>query len=162
MMKKEKFYQYIIFCLIGLNVIILAFFLLTKSSIKHQPPSNNFRAEVIKTFDFDSRQASVFKGLAKEHKQKMNEINFKQSKLLAAYFKTLTSISDSIDKEEILNEIELLEREKIEFTYNHFEEIKKIITRKQLPEFERFMRRVTDKLLSGQKNNPPPPKDIDL
>lgn len=150
-----KFYKYIIFSLVGLNMIVLAFFLLAKPHPIHQPPPKNFQAEVIKIFGLDNQQASVFKELSNGHKQRMKEIDEQQEKLLLPYFGSLTNASKSTDKESLLNQFQQLEREKIEVTYRHFEEIKKLLNKKQLPEFEEFMKNITNKLLSGEKKKSP-------
>ena len=159
-MNQVKFYKYIILGLVGLNIVVLAFFLLTKSRPRHQPPPKNFQAEVVKIFGLDNQQASVFKELADGHKQRMKEIDKQQEKLLLRYFESLTNDSESTDKESLLNQFQQLEREKIEVTYRHFEEIKKLLNKDQLPEFEEFMKSVTNKLLSSEKKNHSPPKDF--
>lgn len=159
-MNQVKFYKYIIFGLVSLNMIVLAFFLLTKQHPRHQPPPKNIQAEVIKIFGLDSQQTVAFNKLTIGHKQKMREIEAQQKKLLLSYFGSLTNDIQGADKDSLLDQFQQLEREKIEFTYRHFEEIKELLNKSQLPEFEEFMRNVTDKLLSGKKKNHPPPKDF--
>lgn len=159
-MKPIKFYNYIIIGLVSLNVIILAVFLFPKPRLIRQPSRGNFQTEVIKLFRFDRQQASNFKALTVEHKQKMEQINEQQRKLLLPFFGRLTNITASANKDSLLNRFEQLEREKIEVTYHHFEEIKQLLNKSQLIKFEEFMQNATEKILLGVKKKPSPPKDF--
>ncbi|MBQ4821887.1 hypothetical protein [Aquimarina sp. MMG016] len=142
-------------------MIVLAFFLLTKPQLRHQPPPKNFRSEVIEMLRLNNQQASHFNELADEHKQKMEEINKRQARLLFPYFESLTNSVDSIGKDSILNKYQQLEMEKIEMTYQHFQDIEKSLNKEQLSDFKYFIKKATNKLLLSKKKHSPPPKDFD-
>lgn len=155
-----KFYKYIIWGLVGLNITILAFFLLTKPNLQHRPPFKNARSEVIKMLDLNSQQASQLNILADQHKHKLIEIIERQKKLLSSYFESLFDSTENTDKDNIINEYQQLEEKKIEMTYQHFQKIKGLLEKNQLTDFKTFVETTTDKFLLGQKKSPPP-KDID-
>lgn len=159
-MSQLTFYKYASGGLLLLNIVVLAFFLLTKPGHQPQPPSNNFQSEVIDALDLDTQQASAFRALAEDHNQQMRSISGQQQQLLMPYFESLTSSSPTIDSEGVLNQFQQLEREKIEVTYQHFQEIKSMLTKEQLTGFETFMDTFIHTLLLDKKKNPPPPKDF--
>ena len=155
-----KFYKYAIWSLVVLNIAVIAFFVMGRPQPRHNNPQGNVRTEVIEMLHLNSKQASQLHNAAEKHNQKMKEINDLQFRLLSPYFTSLTTSSENRDKESLLNEYQQLEREKIEATYQHFEEIKDFLNSDQMPYFEEFMRKTTDRILLGKKNNPPPPKDF--
>lgn len=155
-MSQLKFYKYATWGLLFLNIAVLAFFLLTKPKPPHHSP-NDFQSEVIEILNLNSQQKSTFRKLAEAHNQKMKSIIEQQQKLLPPYFESLADSSSNIDKEAILNQFQQMEREKIEVTYQHFQDIKLILDENQLPHFEKLIGRLVDKLLLNNKKNPPPP-----
>ena len=157
-MNQRKFYIAIILGLVGLNILVLAFFLLTKPRTQHHPPPEKFQSEVIKILSLNKQQVVTFRALADEHKLQMNAINERKAKLLLPYFESLVDNSKIIDSESLLIQFQHAEKEKIELTYQHFQELKEILNKEQLPDFEIFMRRVTERILSGEQKKSPPRK----
>lgn len=155
-MNQKKFYIATILGLVGLNIVVLAFFLLTKPRPQHHPPPGKFQAEVVKMLRLNKQQATTFSALAEEHNLQMSAINDLQSKLLLPYFERLADTSKRIDADSILNQFQQAEKEKIEVTYQHFQEIKKILNKEQLLDFEIFIKRATDRMLSGKQKKSPP------
>ena len=160
-MSQIKLYKYATWGLLFLNIAVLAFFLLTKPKPQHHPPSNNFQSEVIEMLDLNTQQASTFKALAEAHNQQMRSISGQQQQLLIPYFESLTNPSSTIDSDGVLSQFQQLEREKIEVTYQHFQDIKSMLNEEQLPDFENFMNTFIHTLLLDEKKNPSPPKDFD-
>lgn len=160
-MDQEKFQKYIIGGLVGLNIAVLAFFLLAKPPRRPQPTFKNNRSEVIEMLHLNNQQAIQLNKLADVHKQKMQEISEHQAKLLLPYFESLVSASQVIEKDSLFKEYQQSEREKIELTYQHLQEIKSLLEEDQLPDFKEFMTKTTNRLLLGNKKNPPPPQDFD-
>ncbi len=160
-MSQLKFYKYATWALLFLNIAVLGFFLLTKPRPPHHPAPNDFQLEVIKILDLNDQQVSTFRRLAKEHNQKMNLINEQQRTLLPPYFESLSDPSKIINEDTILSQFQQLEREKIEVTYQHFQDLKSMLDASQLPYFEQLMGKFINELLLGQKKNSPPPKDLD-
>ncbi|MEZ4776901.1 MAG: hypothetical protein R3D00_27250 [Bacteroidia bacterium] len=159
-MNQVKFYKYAIWSLIGLNITILAFFLMLRPQPRHHNPNGNLRSEVIEMLHLNTQQASQLNASAEKHTQKMNEINDRQFRLLSPYFGRLITSSENNDTESLLNEYQQLEKEKIEVTYQHLQEIKDLLNDDQMPYFEEFMIKTTDRILLGKKKSPPPPTDF--
>lgn len=159
-MEKKIFYQYTILGLVALNIGVLAFFLFAKS---HRPPprfAKNLQSEVIEILDLDQQQAATFRKMAAEHRLKMSAIDERRKKLLLPYLATLSDDSESSHPDSLLQRFQRAEREKITSTYQHFQEIKKILKKEQLPHFEVFIEKISDRILSSEQKKSPPPKDF--
>ncbi len=159
-MSQLKFYKYATFGLLFLNIGVLAFFLLAKPGPRPPASPANFRGEVIKILDLNSEQERTFTALAEDHNRKMNSLNEQQRKLLRPYFENLNSPDVRINKEDVLNQVQQLEGEKMEVTYQHFQDLKSILSESQLPHFERFIRRFMDRVFSSPEKSTPPPKGL--
>lgn len=159
-MNQVKFYKYAIWSLVGLNIAVLVFFVMLRPQPRHHNPHGNFRSEVIEMLHLNTKQTSQLHNAAEKHTQKMKEINDRQFRLLSPYFASLITSSENNDKESLFSEYQQLEIEKIEATYQHFQEVKDFLDDYQMPYFEEFMRKTTDRILLGKKNNPPPAKDF--
>lgn len=159
-MNQVKFYKYVIWSLVGLNIAVLAFFVLFRPQTRHHNPQRNFRSEVVEMLHLNNKQTSQLHDAAENHSHKMREISDRQFHLLSPYFASLLSSAENNDKESLLNEYQQLEKEKIKATYQHFQEIKDFLNSDQMPYFEEFMRKTTDRILLGKKNSSPPPKDF--
>lgn len=151
MMSQIKFYKYTVWGLLGLNIGVLAFFLLSNPRPRPQALRQNSRSEIIEMLHLNDQQAVKLNELADEHKQKMKEISDRQAQLLSPYFESLVYSDESIEKDSILHVYQQSEREKIEETYQHFHEIKALLKEDQLPDFKKFMTRTTGRLLFGDK-----------
>lgn len=161
-MNLTKIYKYIILGLVGLNVAILVFFLRPKPRPRHQPPNRNFQSEVIEMLHLNNQQASTLRGLADGHKEEIEKINARQASLLTAYFESLDDSLERVNKDSLLNHFQQSEKEKIEMTYQHFQDIKELLNDEQLPYFESFINKTTDRLLlSKERRSPPPPRNFD-
>lgn len=159
-MTQLQLYKYATWGLLSLNIAILAFFFLTKPKHPHhRGGKGDFRNEVIQTLDLNEAQERVFKTLAAEHHEQMNSINRRQHELLPPYFEKLSDSLALIDQSEIMTQFQQLERQKIEFTYAHFEEIKQILEKRQLSDFKKLMDRFVDKLLLDNEKKRGRPKD---
>ena len=146
-MNQNKYYQYIILGLVALNLIVLAVFLLAESQPRYRQSPINIRSEIIEILDLNDEQVFHFHDLADEHKRKMRDIDRRQARLLLPYFESLADSSGEIDKDSLLYQYQLSEKEKVEVTYQHFQEIKKLLNEDQLSDFHEFMDRVIDGLL---------------
>lgn len=161
-MEQLKFCKFAILSLIVLNLAVLAFFLFVKPKPPHRPPpGQDMRSELIAVFGFTEEQEVSFKLFADKHHKKMQAIREEQNKLVPRYFEDLVqNVSDS-KKEETLIKFKELEQEKLEVTYQHFEEIKGMLNKEQEPHFQEFMHRVLKRISSPSKKNPPPPKGFE-
>jgi protein CpxP len=78
--------------------------------------------------------------------------------LLLPYFQSLSISTIQVDEEMVLNEIQQLEKEKIQVTHQHFQDLKSILTSEQIPHFEVFTQEFINHVLLGGKKHSPPPK----
>ncbi len=159
MMKQLQFYKYAAGALLLLNLAIMAFFFFTKPP-PHKRGSYNFQKRAVDILKLDEQQHATFLQFAKVHNQKMDAVNEQQRMLLKPYFQSIIDTSKITDSERVLNEVQLLERNKIEVTYRHFQEVKSILNTEQQADFEEFMNNALEIILLETKKNPRPPKDF--
>lgn len=159
-MSQLNFYKYATWALLFLNLAVLVFFILTRPRHHHHPSTKDFRSEVINILNLNDQQQSAFRKLAHEHNQSMIMLKEQQQDLLPPYFANLAEPSESIDPDKILTKFQQLEREKIEVTYQHFQDIKNLLNQEQLPYFKGLMGKLIDELLLEKQVPPSPPKDI--
>ena len=156
-MQKLQFYKYSTWALLLLNLTMIAFFFITKPNPPH---GKNFTEEAIKILKLDEQQQTVFLKSAEKHGQQTGTISNRQSELLKPYFNSLITPNEAADLDSLLNQVQHLEREKIEITYLHFQEVKALLKANQKADFETFMQKIQRIILLGGKKNPPPPKDF--
>lgn len=150
-MNQSKFYKYLAWSLVGLNIAVLAFFLLSKSDRQHEKPKINNRSEVIELLRLDEQQAVQLNALADEHTRRMHEFRDQQAKILSPYFLNVI-YSESMNNDSLLYHDYLeSEKAKIEMTYSHFQEIRKMLRDEQIPHFQTFMKKTVDRVLLGKK-----------
>lgn len=148
-MKQIKFYKITTLVLLILNISVLTFFFITKPNPQHGPRGNNpYMKEVVKKLHLDEEQNVKFSESARKHNQKMVEISHAQKKLLKPYFLSISLENKAIDKDSILTEIQKLEVDKINETYLHFEEVKKLLKPEQQKSFEEFLSKAINKIMS--------------
>jgi hypothetical protein len=157
-MKQLTYYKYAIGSLVLLNLAILAFFILTKPRPPRQTPPHNFRSHAVNILHLNTEQEAIFNNMAKDHHQKMDALDRLQQELLLPYFQSLSISTIQVDEEMVLNEIQQLEKEKIQVTHQHFQDLKSILTSEQLPYFEVFTQEFINHVLLGGKKHSPPPK----
>lgn len=160
-MSKLTIYKYATWGLLFLNLAVLTFFLATKPKPPGRLPAHAFQTEVIEILKLNDAQVKTFRALAKDHNQKVTGIDAQQQNLLRPYFESLAKPSIDIDRSEALNQLQQLEREKIEVTFQHFQALKFILKEEQLTHFEEFINRYIDIFLVGEKKRVPPPKGFD-
>lgn len=159
-MDQLKFYKYATSGLLLLNIVIIAFFFLTRPKHPRPQTAENFAEEVKDILHLSDQQNEAFTTMAREHNESMKSINERQEQLVLPYFERLTDASDTLTRDSVLSEIQQLERQKIEVTYRHLEDLKGILDEDQLPHFKVFMQRFTSRVLGRDKKSPPPPKEI--
>lgn len=151
-MKQSKFYKYIIWSLIGLNIAVLAFFLISKNDAATKLPIKNNRSEVIALLRLDEQQAAELNKLADEHTRRMIDFKKQQAELLSPYFQNVINAEGKMANDSLQHVDYLaLERAKIEMTYAHFQEIKDLLKEEQLPHFQEFMNNTINRVLLGKK-----------
>ncbi len=159
-MNQEKFYIYIIFALLALNIGVLSFFIFNKTGARPHLASNNVETEIIRILNLNEQQISTFTVMARDHEDKIDDIREQQEHLISPYFASLTTSKVSTNQDSLLKQFQLLEREKIEATYKHFQEIKKLLSEDQQSDFKILIDKFINRNLSRRKKSPPPPKDF--
>lgn len=154
MMNKLKVYQIATVGLLLLNVILLAFIIFAP-----RPGGNGRPVRVMDHFGFDAAQDEKFQDLAETHKEQMRTANDQQAELLQQYFLQLTS-DDAANPGPLPPGIGTLEQEKINSTYEHFLDIKKMLRPEQQAAFPSFVEAALDRiLLKKSEERPRRPKD---
>lgn len=157
-MKSLKFYQCTTISLLLLNLGIIGFFFWTKPP---HPLHKNGRGakhmeRPLEILQLDAAQHKIFDASAKAHHQAVREIGKQQRVLLQGYFESIVDTTKLVRQGEILAQVQHLERQKIEITYQHFEEVKTILNDTQKAHFAPFLKRVLTKVLFKIPQGPPP------
>lgn len=142
-MKTLQFYKISVLALLILNITLMGFFFLNPKKPPHRQ-EHRFLNEAIEILQLNEKQAKKFEILAKEHSQDMEIIQVTQSELTTEYFE-LTKNKNKSDS--LLNLIKKGEIQKIKITKSHFEDVKKILIKSQLPNYSEFEREALDRIL---------------
>jgi periplasmic protein CpxP/Spy len=140
-MKKETFYKVTIAVLIVLNLLQVG------GRFLAQRPKGNPVNMAVKHLGLDDEQEKQFRELAQVHRKKMIDFRTRQASLTETYF---NQPSDTL-----LNEVIFIERKKIEVTFQHFNDVKKMLKENQLDEFEGFKKRSIKRILGFPAPNNP-------
>jgi hypothetical protein len=150
-MKTSLFYKYSALILLIINIVIVTFLIGRPKPREHERPIH-----AAKNLQLTSEQESQFLSLAKNHQQSMRDIQDQQKHLFVSYFETLYTAT--IDKsEETVDAIVAFERQKIELTYHHFEDVKALLDKDQMLNYKAFILKTTQ-LIHGQKSDEHPPR----
>ena len=153
-MKQIQFFKYATLLMLVLNLGLVAFFLLTKP----KPPmrGETFNPRAIEILQLDKDQHQAFLQSAEQHGKQMKSINDGQRDLLRPYFNSLVDPSLKINSDSILQQVQLLDRQKVEATYFHFKTVKTLLRDDQQDNFEQFMTKALGRLLLNDTPAKPP------
>ncbi len=151
-MRQLQLYKYSTWALLCLNIFVLLFFFAFKKPPPPPHDSFGFRRKVPKILHLASDQKALFIESATNHNQNMRRINKKQKELIQPYFQSLVDSTIHIDKEQVLDQIQLLEREKVSTTFEHFQEVKSILTPEQQGHYKRFVEHALETLLLDSRS----------
>jgi len=160
-MERRKFYQYATFFLLALNLAMVAFFLLGPPPPQGDPARHGLKDRVAQMLRLDDDQAARFGELAEQHNRHMEELAARQRTLLKDYFLALTDTAMHTPTDSLLQAYLELEREKVTFTYRHFQDVQALLRPEQQPLFRTFVREALRTLLLDEGGRPPqgPPED---
>ncbi len=156
-MKQLQFFKYATISLILLNVILLGFLLFKRPPFPHKKDNNQKNAK--EYLNLSKEQNESFLKLANQHIQDMKDLNEQQRDLLKVYFEGLVYPNDNHTQDSILLKVQDVERTKIESTYQHFTDVKKLLDPDQHKGFEVFLNHAIDRILLKEKKRSLPPKD---
>lgn len=148
MMEQVKFFKYATFFLVALNISMVAFFFITKP--KGIPPRHGNR-NALEILELDKTQKATFLQYAEAHKALMKDLNKEQKVLLKTYFQTLVEDKNLEVTDSLLAEVQALEKQKIESTYEHLTDVKSILNKEQQSHFQEFIDRVYEMILAESK-----------
>ncbi|MCI4670747.1 MAG: hypothetical protein MRZ79_21610 [Bacteroidia bacterium] len=144
-MTKLFWYKITSIALLMLNISILVFFYFSRPSMGMPPPPMDGRAEnprkVAQILHLDSEQEEKFVQLAISHRKSLQKLTEEQYDILGPAFLVISSEeSHNVQlRDSVLEPVQLLEKEKIQATYDHFKEVKKLLREEQLVYFQEFM-----------------------
>ena len=154
-MKQLQFYKYTTLGLLLLNILMVAFFMFTRP----RPQGAAFAARVFEILHLDEQQQPAFRETAEAHNQQMVAIEEQQRQLLERYFRSLTEPEAQINSDSLLQQVEKLEGQKIESTYQHFAEVKKLLRTDQQAHFAEFVNSALRVILWRDQRPAAPPRD---
>ena len=155
-MNQLQLYKYATGAMVLLNIALVLFFFLTKPDPPRGDGARNFRSKAIEILQLDTNQQATFVQLAERHNQRMKTISEQQRARLKPYFGSLIDTTKVSDTMALIEEIPQLERDKVEVTYQHFQEVRSLLTEEQLPYFEQFVSQALDILLLDREKPRPP------
>lgn len=152
-MTQLQFYKYATWALLVINAAVLSFFLLTKPHPKGEGPVGNrsLQNEAVQILQLDEEQHKVFLQLAADHIQQLISIEQEEREDLKRYFDQLLQESDDTPHAKLLEQVRLLEGNKVKITYEHFQEIKALLRPDQQENFEHFMKKALRLLLVEER-----------
>lgn len=156
-MKQLNFYKYLSLALIGINLLLVALLLFSAPRGKPGQRGNNMK-NARTMMRLDEQQHDAFLQLAFSHQQGMDSLNQEHKKVLGTYFSLLTDESQTLQADELLPEIQQIERQKITSTYQHFLEVKNLLSPEQEEGFENFVKSTLNFFSDGPTNRPGPPR----
>ena len=154
-MNQLPFYKYAAGAMMLLNMALVVFFLLTKPDPPRGDVGRNFRPKAMEILQLDTSQQTTFVQLAERHNQQMKALSEQQRVHLKSYFGSLLDSTKVSDTAVLIQEIPQREREKVEITYQHFQEVRSLLTEEQLPYFEQFVSQALNILLLDAEPRPP-------
>jgi len=142
-MKDTQLYKYTTWFLLAINIGFLVFLFFSM-----RPPPDRLEGlskHMIQVLQLENEQLPTFTTSVEKHKQQVSDISIQQKQVLRKYFETLIGVP--ADQEALLQQIQELERQKVKNTYQHFQEVKNMLTAGQLPSYKKFMGEAMDKML---------------
>lgn len=151
-MKSAKILTVLTIVLMTMNVVLV--YMLLNKNVQNRPPHpprNGFKNEVIHAIGFDAEQAEAYEKLTVQHHIAMVKLEELRGEKLALRFAALSE-SAKVDADSLLRDLELLERQRVEFTYSHFEDVKAICRPDQIEAYRVVVKRAVQALLAPDAN----------
>lgn len=156
-MKSLSFFKTATFFLLLLNLVLI-FFLFQGRPRGHRPPKADFQKRAIKILELDATQRDEFKDLAKRHGEAIEVLNAESSSTLKPYFHRIFTESNASQKDSLMLRFQAIEKEKVEITRDHFQEVKKMLKPEQEQHLDLFLKRAVNVLLLDKKPRRKPQK----
>lgn len=128
--------------------------LLVFEILTHKPPRHprhiDYKQQVIEQLHFDEQQIEAYEKLVQEHQILMVRLEELKGEKMAVYFNQLNQ-NDSSNAADLMNDIKILEQQRIEVTYDHFASIKELCRPDQLSGFEEVVQKAIQMLASRNR-----------
>jgi hypothetical protein len=148
-MEKVTLYKISIGGLLLLNFVLVAFLWFGRPN-PEQPP-----LRAVERFDLSQEQNDQFFKSVEAHQADLQRIREEQRGMLRDYFEAL-KVPTNNTSIPVPPEILGLERQKIQASYDHFLEVKGLLTPKQLAEYPDFIDYVIKRVIEKNQKNLPP------
>lgn len=149
-MKELTFFK-IGFCVMVLLNLLILIVLLNPFHPRPGIGGHPFQHKIITHLQLDKDQESTFLLLASNHDKEIRSRISMQKKAIDQYFTPLYQIDNLPSNDSLLNTIGILENEKINLTYNHFQEVKQILTTEQKHKFSPILSEALTILLETRR-----------
>jgi len=146
-MKQVQFYKYASLAMLLLNVVLIVLLILGRPSGPPPPRGGSPEDRVRNLLGLDQQQHANFVASVDDHIMRINTISQQQQASMRPYFQSLTIEMDSTNFDAALDNVQALEREKIESLFQHFQEIKRLLRADQMDEFEAFVEELVNRNL---------------
>jgi hypothetical protein len=160
-MNALRFYKLFSIGLLVLNLVLIGCYIFPDLMKRkgHMPPPP-LRGAIVHQLHFEKAQAEAFKESAEQHKETIQALEEQRASAVRSYFQGLYKTQSDSVQQVLLTKIQDIEKNKIEVTYQHFEDLKAICTEEQLPLFPGALDEVLNHILlgTGPKPGPPPPR----
>ena len=159
-MKREKLQFILILLLLVLNAGVITYLLLQP---KHTPPPGGprqFDRMIIDRLKLDDKQQQQFDEMKRAHHEKMMQLDAQYENILKDYLAQLkeqqinTGAKDSLEKT-----LENIQLQKTSVTFEHFRQLKVILTPVQKPLFDSLIPELINVIVPPRKDMPPPPPE---
>ncbi|GAA0877195.1 hypothetical protein GCM10009119_01630 [Algoriphagus jejuensis] len=154
----KSIYRIGFFILLVVNIALLVLFYFgpKRPPQRLQPNQAGIKDQLAMDLGFSEEQKARFDKMAMDHRDKVSRLENRERNLMDAYFDQLTKEDSEAEREQLLDEIQAINREKIEFTYSHFVELRGICTEEQLGKFDDALARILPALTNSGPGGPPP------
>lgn len=138
-MNKKRFYILVVVILLISNVFLLTMFIIGPKG--HQPP-NRPKLIIIEKLGFDQNQINAYDKLIAEHRSSIRKHETSLNKAKETLYKQLNVSEHNNDS---IYAIIASEHQKIEeINFSHFEDIKALCKKEQMPKFESLTKELAD------------------
>ncbi len=159
-MTSKKIYKIGLVVLVIINATLI--FLLTQRPYRPPRPTSSGQNTIVEKIsnklELSKDQMARYQSMAKQHGEQMRILQGDHSRLMKDYIETL-DIHSTASVEQIRSEILKIESAKLQYTYEHFEELKSILNEQQKSRFGLIIKDITIILIGEEKRFPRPPRD---
>ncbi|GAB5524629.1 MAG: hypothetical protein Roseis2KO_25010 [Roseivirga sp.] len=150
MTMSSKAYKVGFFVLLLINIALI---MVIKFGPKPHGSGKGMRDEISLKLNFDEEQNAKFRELVRKHRDQVADIRKEEQTLIKQYFGGLNSDTQELQQDQLVEEINQVQKKKLEVTYAHFQEVRSICTNEQLLLYKELMDEMTQVLI-GENRRP--------